>query len=40
VTHQFLLSDLVGGATAAGEGLVLQGDASQVKLLARLEVNA
>ena len=38
VTHQFLLSDLVGGGTASGEGLVLQGDGTNVRLLARLEV--
>jgi phosphohistidine phosphatase SixA len=37
VTHQLVLSRLVGGGTASGEGLVLRADASGApKLLARL----
>jgi hypothetical protein len=37
VTHMFVLSDLVGGNTAVGEGLVLKADsAGAVRVLARL----
>ena len=37
VTHMFVLSDLVGGNTAVGEGLVLKADAAgAVQVLARL----
>lgn len=37
VTHMFVLSDLVGGNTASGEGLVLRADsAGAVQVLARL----
>ncbi len=37
VTHMFVLSDLVGGNTAVGEGLVLKADAAgAVRVLARL----
>jgi len=37
VTHMFVLSDLVGGGTASGEGLVLQADAAgRPQILARL----
>lgn len=39
VTHMFVLSDLVGGNTASGEGLILQADASGApRVLARLMV--
>jgi Histidine phosphatase superfamily (branch 1) len=37
VTHMFVLSDLVGGNTAVGEGLVLKADAAGgLQVLARL----
>lgn len=39
VTHQFVLSGLVGTPTASGEGLLLRADASGTpRLLARLEL--
>lgn len=39
VTHQFVLSDLLGGSINSGEGLVLRADAGGVpQVLARLKV--
>ena len=39
VTHMFVLSDLVGGSIASGEGLILQADAGGApRVLARLLV--
>ena len=39
VTHQFVLSDLLGGSINSGEGLVLRADAGGVpQVLARLNV--
>jgi hypothetical protein len=37
VTHMFVLSDLVGGNIASGEGLILQADANRApRVLAQL----